>query len=44
MILERTGDARWCLKDTGVSGDVDVWLSLIEGGFDECDAGFLSGA
>lgn len=44
MILERTGDARWCLKGADVPGDVDVWLRLIEEGFDVCVEGFLPGA
>ena len=44
MILERTGDARWYLKDTDVPGDTDVWLRLIVEASGECDEGFLPGA
>lgn len=44
MILERTGDARWYLKDTDVFGDTDVWLKLIEEASGEYDESFCQGA
>lgn len=44
MILERTGDSRWCLKGTNVSVDTAAWLRLLEEASDECDEGFLPGA
>jgi hypothetical protein len=45
MILERTGDGHWYLKDTNVYGDTDVWLRMIEeADSDADDEAALSGA
>lgn len=44
MILERTGDGRWYLKGTNVSGDTDVWLKMVEEASDEDDEFPLPGA
>ena len=44
MILERTGDARWYLKDTNVSGNTEKWLRMIEEASDEDDEFPLPGA
>lgn len=37
MILERTGDGRWYLKDTTVGGDTDAWLKMIREASNEDD-------
>lgn len=44
MNLERTGDGRWYLKDTAVSGNTDVWLKMIMEDSDEDDDFPLPGA
>lgn len=44
MILERTGDGRWYLKDTSVSGDISVWLKMVEEAADADDEFPLPGA
>lgn len=45
MILERTGDGCWYLKDTDVYGDTDAWLRMIVGvSFDADDETALPSA
>ena len=44
MNLERVGDGRWYLKGTDISGDVDVWLKMIEEASDVDDEFPLPGA
>lgn len=44
MNLERAGDGRWYLKDMDISGDMDVWLKMIEEASDVDDETALPSA
>jgi len=44
MILERTGDGRWYVKDTNLCARADEWLTVIRGEVDEDDEFPLPGA